>query len=99
MRTLECDKFASYLKTHTKQDITLIGACTVTKDVESFVIDAINSTNKTHKNIIVCGCISDNIRKVAEKSGATEIISTTELHEMFTQGDQMFPEIQKAKPH
>ncbi|MFO7790087.1 MAG: radical SAM protein, partial [Bacteroidales bacterium] len=50
-------------------------------------------------NIIVCGCISENIRKAAEKASATEIISTTELHKMFTQGDQMFPEIQKAKPH
>jgi MiaB/RimO family radical SAM methylthiotransferase len=96
MRTLECDRLASYLESQNNHDIVLIGACTVTKDVESHVLNAISSAKK---KMIVCGCISESIRKAAVNAGAIEIINTTELHESFIFGDQRFPQIEMTKTH
>ncbi len=96
MRTLECDRFVSYLETQGVTDFTLIGACAVTKDVEERVINSISSSNN---RIIVIGCISQRIRNAAEKAGAIHILNTTTLEELFKNGADIFPNIQNIKPY
>jgi len=93
MRTLECDRLATYLKNQNNEDITLIGACTVTKDVEKHTLNAIAYAKG---KMIVCGCISENIRKAAEKAGAIDIFNTTELYQIFHFGDKRFPDIENT---